>query len=315
LLFEISPDLPFLTGLLLAIVLSGSFRLVLSFMGFAETISNYFFNQFVLAIAKMPTGDNRNALIVLGGLTRFVLVPLLVASIFLLVLSLLVARSIGVQIQRRAIARMLAGKGWGYRGLLGPAFTLALGVDFGFFISPFSLLTIQNEEIWPGLPLWLLIFTLLTWLWFAYVHGLSRFLLGSFAGKKIPVARQIVIRLSSAILLAALFLPAALARLAIRGIVLTDFGSAGDMGLTRAVLYCFVALSLIVLLCAIFVYTLWSLLTFTALGLKPFRQHCKCPACRQESFFWINLGRRCKGCGSELSPWIFLFNEDGRPAR
>jgi Zn-dependent protease with chaperone function len=308
LLFRISPDLPFLTGVLLTLVLIGSlFSFIKIFLVFLGGIS--FLDSLAWrGLAALPRGVPRDLLLV-GSRVMGIGVLLLVVTSVLFGLSYLVAGAIGVQVQRQAfygLARRTA-NGWGYLRLMPTALLFAVGMEAGFFIAPFNP-TPPAAENWPAILIWLASFTVLTWLWLAYVHGLSRMLLGSYAGKANPRLRRAVVTWSSVGLLTVLYWPAAFARVTIQMAYLmhSKLPLALPPGIEprRVFIFGFFITLIVMLVFAVAVYTFWVLVTLIALRIGPLRWKKRCSICREAITFRLSLGQHCKSCGSPLALWI-----------
>jgi hypothetical protein len=305
-LFKISAELPFITGLLLTFVFSGFFRLVADFVTLADIISNYFYHKFLLYLAHWPANDQRNFLLMAAGVVDFFIVPLLVASVFLCTLSFLTTRSLGMQVRRQAAVGMLSVGSWGYLRLFPHALLFASGMEVGLVVSPFNELT-TSREVWPMVLLWIAGHTVIIWLWLAYVHGLSRFLFGSFVGREGPVLRDSLVSFASASLLTVLYWPAALARLTVQASSIIGIGSLFpdfDVEIRRAFVYYFLVALLAALTCAVLLYVACVLLTMVIVWFVVIRKKLRCPSCRQLTSYLRPLGHQCSGCGSNLAPWL-----------
>jgi Zn-dependent protease with chaperone function len=308
-LFAISADLPFLTGLLLTLVLVSVFRLVGELLLMAVGISGLISAAVLSLAAGLAPGAQRDIAIASTAAIN-ILVPFLTVTGFLFFLSFLLTRTLGVQVQRQAIAH-LAGERlsrWGYARLLRPALLLALGMEAGFWLTPFSPFVPRAALGWIALPVWLIGFTLFAWLWLAYTHGMSRLLLGTHAGRDNPRLRRGLVTASAAGLLTILFWPAAFARLAVTATLLLSPGLQLPEGVEprQAFVYVFLMTTMMLLIFAAVIFALWTGGSLLAVWLTALRKQQRCPTCNEEAPFQIVLGRECRGCERELSPWAFV---------
>jgi hypothetical protein len=315
-LFRISPDLSLLTGALLTIVMVGSLLIIVNALLVVGAVFALFQSAVFRFLADLPLGTTRDLLLV-GAMVTLSLLLLTALTSVLLIPSYLITRTIGVQLQRNAAAGLATGevKGWGYARLLPAAFLLSIGVETGLHIAPFSPFTSASHESWAAIPVWLVGFTILLWLWLAYVHGLSRMLLGSYAGRKRPRNRQALVTLSSVALLTVLYWPALLARLTLQLLPLAHAGGRlpFNMEPRRVFAYGFFFTTLIVLVFALLVYLTWILASMALMRIGLMRRKKRCPTCGEEIVYILNLGRRCRGCNEILGPWIFLCDQPAAP--
>lgn len=186
-LFKVSKAFSALVGVLLAYLLSGLFYVVFSlFLVVQEFVQAY--------------------------LPRFVWFGLLIGFVILIFLTFagLIARTLGVQIQKQAILELASGKRGlaEYLKLFLPAFFFVGGMEFGFLIAPFSLLAPRSVgtwlvEIFLGLP----VLVVITWLYFSYVRFVSIRVLGNATGEKKPLSKIRVISFLTNVWLWFLFIP------------------------------------------------------------------------------------------------------------
>ena len=308
-LFRISPDLPFLTGLLLTLALVGLLPALVDLLLAVQTAARYGYANVLRNEAFQPSGVGRDLRIAGAAVTLNLLIPILVIIGLLSAISYLVIRTLGTQVQRQAVASLVnrpASTNWGYARLLPTAALWAAGMEVGFLIAPFSSLTPLAITRWAVLPVWLAGFTGFTWLWLVYVHGMSRFLLGSHLGRQFPRLRQALLTGSSVVLLTVLYWPAALARLTAQASFLLTADRALSVAESRRLfVYGFLGTTTILMVFAVAVYILWVLAALLALWLVLLRRHGRCPHCRRVSHFRINLGRLCEGCKNDLASWVF----------
>lgn len=308
-LFEISTDLPFLTGLLLSLVFTNIFPLILELL-LATTILTGLISSFLLSLAAELSPGSRGELAIALTAGINITLPFLFTTGFLFFLSFLVTRSLGVQVQRKAVADLVNDRSgrWGYAGLLRPALLLALGLEAGFWIAPFASFEPRTAPALAAVPVWLLGFAFFAWLWLAYAYALSRFLLGAHGGRENPQRRRALITGASVGLLTVLFWPASLARLAVTAAFLLEPGATlpGGFDPRHAFIYGLFITMMILLVSATVIYVLWACLSLFLVWAGALRRRHRCPICREGTQLRIVLGRCCPGCGGPLAPWAFL---------
>ena len=309
-LFGISPDLPFLTGTLLTLVAAGSFMVLFFFLNVVVSMFGLLHSLFLGFVSDLSSRTWRELLLVGANITMVVTV-LVFITVYVFIVSYLITKTIGVQVQKKALADIIhaRAKAWGYAHLLPTAFLFALGTEVGLHIVPLNIFSFASKEIWMATPVWLVSFTILLWLWLAYVHGLSRMLLGSYIGQANPRLRQTVVTWSSVGLLTTLYWPALLARVTLQALPLAH--AKGYMLIKfeprKVFIYGLFNTTLLVLVFSLIVYAIWVLASIAVLRLGPLRQRRFCPTCREEIHFMLGLGRGCQSCGGSLTPWILAY--------
>ena len=311
-LFEISLDLPFLTGFLLTLVLVSSLPFVGMITLMASALAGIASSVIFSLAAGMDSDFERPLLISLANSVHVVF-PFLVGTCFFFFLSFLLSRALGVQVQRQAVTHMMENHlgRWGYARLLIPALLLALGMEVGFWLTPFSPFGPGSSSAWVGIPAWLTSFTFFAWLWLAYTHGLSRLLLGTHGGGRDPYLRRSAVTLLSAALLTALFWPVIFARFMLLTISLLRPGMKLPIGLDarHAFVYYILTPNVVLLLLVTLVFSLWVGASLFVVWLGALQKQHRCPRCNEAVPFQIILGRSCRGCGGDLSPWAFVQPE------
>lgn len=283
-LFEVSSELALLTGLLLTTVL-GSMGLL-------------FDDLVVLARSLMTAG------MMIGG--RWAgLAGVAFALAAMVILARLLTGTLGVQVQREAIAQTAVGTGgsWGYARQARSAFLFALGLELGLLVTPASLLLAQVPLLFAlG---WLLTFTALTWMWLAFVRVTTRLLLASHAGDRSPSRRVASISWISAFLLTILYSPALAARLTLHRLGEPGIGSALSE-LPEKLVVVFVMTTIVLLTWGLAIFALTGLGTLAASTALLLRRRQMCPACRRAVAPWLVAGLRCEACGGPLATWLLL---------
>ena len=186
-LFKVSKAFSILVGVLFAYLLSGLFYVGFSLFLVVQEFVQVYLPRFVW----------------FGVLIGF-------AVLMFLLVTVLIARTLGVQIQKQAILELASGKRGlaEYLKLFLPAVFFVGGMEFGFLVSPFSILAPRSVttwlvEIFLGFP----VFVLITWLYFSYVRFVSIRVLGNATGEKKPLGKIRVISLLTNVWLWFLFVP------------------------------------------------------------------------------------------------------------
>ena len=203
-LFQIKLDLPFVVGWLLAFVVGGLFILVipltLSVGGGLMTLVGS------LTGAADAYNSTSLAFVAYGLMLFTVLASLLALVVPLFSLGYLVAGTVGLQVQRQAVADLAAGRqGIGsYIRLLAPAALLALGFELGFSLAPLAVLSPAGVIIGQtgnNLPILLLLIPLLgttiilIWLCLIYVRFFARRIFGRHLGASPPQLKRFLLTL------------------------------------------------------------------------------------------------------------------------
>lgn len=287
-LFRVSSGLAFLTGLLLTTVLAPMGLLFDDLTLVARSLMSLFF-------------------LIMGRLA--VLAMLAVGLAAMMALAHLVAGTLGIQIQREAVARLAVEPNgpWGYARHGRVALLFALGVEVGLLLTPASFLFAPVPPLY--VVAWLAAFTALTWMWLAYVGAMARFLLASQAGVEPPHRRQILVTWLSAFLLAALYSPALAARVTLHNVgdpeMLASLGRISPDP-SEAFISTFVMTSIALLALALLVYALVGLGSMVAVAVWLARRRQKCSACGAPIASRLVAGYRCDACGSPLARWLLL---------
>lgn len=186
-LFKVSRIFSALVGVLLAYLLSGFFYVVFSlFLVVQEIVQAY--------------------------LPRFVWFGVLIGFVVLMfsAITWLIARTLGVQIQKQAMLEMVSGKRGPveYLKLFLPALFCVGGMEFGFLVAPFSLLAPRSVNTWlVEIFLSLPALVLVTWFYFSYVRFVSVRVLGNAIGNKRLLSMKHVTDLLTSAWLWFLFIP------------------------------------------------------------------------------------------------------------
>ncbi len=294
-LFRVTPDLPFIAGLLLGILMSGLFSFELpAALGMLAGIQGL-----VASLALQAQANGSMFLIRLAFVADAIGTAVLVISVLASVLGsgYLVAGTVGLQVQREAVADLSSrrcGFSW-YLRLLVPSALIALGIEVGFLIVPLALLspvglamgeTLDNPlKLLLPIP-WMVAVAGSTWLGLIYTRYFAGRLFGAHVGASPPKWKRRLLTLALSGLLLIGYLPLLAARILILyspGEDLTPF----MIALLAGPLLNLIAFGGTRL-------TIWAI---------RFVWRSQCPTCREVTPS-IAVGRACERCGHELTPWL-----------
>ena len=299
-LFRVALEMPFLVGILLAFVLTGAPLILLQIatgVGSGVTLVQ----TALMSLTGNLQGFPALVVILVGGL-------IIVGSVLvvLFVCGFLVAGTLGLQVQREAVAEISLGRRLGIAGFLRLgllASLVALGIELGSLITPIPLFSPLGAYwggaatnpllLLPWVVLWLLVVTGLFWLGFLFVHMFGARLLGSHVGASPPRWKY---RLLTAIFsgwLGVAYLPLLSGRLAIV--------YAQSLGTDEMMLL--ITITLVGLISTLFLYAAMFALTWV-LGqiIRPSR----CPGCNKSVHFKTAVAERCEHCGEHLASWLLV---------
>lgn len=300
-LFRVSPDLAFVTGVLLMVVLGSGFPLLVQ-LGLLVSVGSG-----ILSGWAPSAGDPSLLLLemfVLQGLPVFLLL-----GVTLMAVSHLVTMTLGVQVQRETVADLASGgssRSWGYLRLLVPALLLALGMEIGHLLAPFNPLPTVLAR--PAVsPVWFAGFTFFTWLWLVYVRAATRLSLGTRLGSRDPRRLRSLVLVSATLLLAVLYWPAAVTRVALMAQPNNmPPWSTGKEDLWEHYVYLFVMTPMMMAVFAAAIYLLWAGAGLAAASFSLLRRRPCCPTCGQSVRCGFAVGRICDACGNSLASWVYL---------
>ncbi len=311
LLFKISSDVPFLTGVLLSFAMLGTpllfIYLGLPLFNLSEALSWWL----IRLVVDLPHPFSQVLYIAILLIMRLGF-QLTFAALSLLLIAYLIVGSLGRQVQRDALADLLPEHKdrWGYVGLWKPALLLAAGLEFGFLIIPLNPLNVVSQLSLLLLPVWFGVFFVLSWFWLIYVRLLSHQILGSHNGDRLPGWKHWLVTLSSLLALWALYLPMLLARISI--LLITAFPTISERleGMpmpSDAYLGLTFGFSIVLLLgLGLSLFFLWSTLSVGAAGVVLALRRPRCTRCGERIRVWTVVGRRCSACYKPLAGWLFV---------
>jgi Zn-dependent protease with chaperone function len=300
-LFHIHGELPFLGGAVLAFLLPGSTILAL---GGGLLITS------ITAILPLLFIDTANPLAILQIAlltldTGFILLLLAVAAAFLY----LIAGSLGLQVQREAVADVVTGQ----RGFLSylhmwkPAVLSAIGFQIGNQVIPYNPVLLIPDMTVNARLLTLLVLVLQTlyvalfaWLWLSYIRFFAIRTLGAHASARPPQgARRLLTAAASVLLLFGS--PPVL----VMNLIMNEFGSQTVSLIEFDFTFWSITLG-ITLAAAVGLFAVQLVSSGILLGLRKLLGRPKCPTCRWETGQSNAAGRRCVRCGNELATWLLL---------
>ena len=297
-LFRISPDLAFITGLLLMVVWSSSYFplthlgfLVSAFTGLLGGGSSWSENHRLLEI------------VIINGLPL-----LLFFSLFLFGVSYLVTATLGTQAQLEAVADLAQGpsRRWGYLRLLIPSVLFALGMEAGHLLSPLGPLLMAFSGL-PRVQVWFVGFICLAWLWLAYIRAATRLSLGVHVEGMSPQRLRQLVLLSAVLLLVVLLWP-----MWVASIVFTIHPETLQhawIKVGKDIQQSYAFLLMIPMMLAVFSLIFFLVWVGAGLAMASFallRRRLRCPECGESMGGGFAIGRFCEACGKSAASWIYL---------
>jgi hypothetical protein len=232
-----------------------------------------------------------------------------ILSILLLLIAggYLISGTVGLQVQREAIAEMSSGKegvtGFLRLGTLSALITL--GLEIGFLIiptAPFSPLGVywggsapRPLLLVPWVILWFIGVTFLFWLGLYYARYFGKNLLGSHRGQSPPKWKYRLITMILSVWFGVSYVPLFGARIAF---LYGQTGLSGDIQF-------FIQISIVSVIAIIILYVVaftatWGFMLTEHLLRKP-----HCPNCGKITLHKKAVGQVCEHCNHELASWIF----------
>jgi Zn-dependent protease with chaperone function len=263
LLFRVSPDLPLINGLLLGFAFGGAGMLI----GLVQVSR-------VVGSASLVT-----FLFALLGIVVF-------TALFWLLSS-----TLGLQIQREAVAD-LARNVHGlmpYLRLFPLALLFHIGIEAALILMPYE--NLQVGLLAKGLaatlvfPFWILGISTMTWLWMCAIRFFARRWVGSRTGAQIPTFEVNLLTILAVPVLPMLYFPF----MQVRG-----WPAVGQENLLSALIGSIVSSGIFIAFCLV----CWLFISFI---FPP-----KCPHCGTNQMRGKTVGRVCTECGGELSRGLFV---------
>jgi Zn-dependent protease with chaperone function len=289
LLFCARWELALVVGVLLGLTIEGTFPMVTAIaLGSTALLGGQ-------SAASAAAGNPSLAYV--GVLLSFVLVavPFLIGFF---VVGWLVAGTVGLQVQRSAVAKLAAGNAGGESSPLWQlALALALGCEIGFL----SITGVNGVHHFRQIPAALALSTALAvwfWLCLLFVEFAARSFVARHTGNSFPRRRMMWTTIASSVLagtgiIAILLLRFAWLSAALRGSVDSTMVQIGlGAGISAVILYA---------------------LVFGVQFLLGSISSPRCGICHQSGPSRVLVGQQCASCGSMLTPWLF-HSEAGRAA-
>ena len=316
-LFRVTNDLSFFVGVLLAYILHNAYYfglVLLAILQAGQTIGTL---QFSKSLDNPPISIEALFLISFA-LDAVTMISVLALGFWIVYL---IAGALGLQVQREALADLVAGRrGWGmYLSLWKPSALTAIGFQVGSLLTPLSFFALLPElfNLRGLLALFVLIlltaaFAFLTWLGLVYMRFFARRIIGWHVGVSSPQAARRLLTLVLSVLLLTSYLPSLIGQSIIQGVVLGDtstmsFGNTAIQTQTILTQVLGVTIAAALLLYFVAFSVTWLSMQAYRLLWQP-----RCPTCRQATKIRYAVGQACEHCGQELAPWLFV-NEPTRP--
>jgi Zn-dependent protease with chaperone function len=304
-LFHVASDLPFLSSCLLALVSVPA----------------------VLTLASIVLGAWSAAILVLSDLINpttasqgVVTIPVILFGVLSVLLLLfaggyMIAGTMGLQVQREAIAEMSTGQ-QGITGFLRlgklSAF-IALGLEIGFLIiptAPFSPLGVYWGEsaprpllMTPWIILWLIGVTVFFWLGLYYARFFGKHLPGSHTGQSPPKWKYRLISIILSVWFGISYVPLFATRIAIL------YGQTG----TRGDIQFLIQVSIVGVITIIVLYVVAFVVTWILMQTERLLRTLHCPNCGKAVHHRATIADVCEHCGRYLLPWLLVpqFEDKG----
>jgi Zn-dependent protease with chaperone function len=281
-LFQFSWVIPFVTGFLLALIMTG---LVIAYLPATLLVLEQ------IRWLRLELGPDQHVLWLASRLLWFVMafVLLIVPVIFVGVLA---HGTLGVQLRRQTVSDMVHGATGirRYLHLLGPAILVTLGIEVGFIAITFSPLAADNwREVEVAVP-WMLIAGTAIWFWLASYRYLILNTYKTRVGENLAKTSDRSLALVSTVLLVVLFLPTILASR-----LFFDNGQELANG---------IAFGAAVLLLSIAAYGAFFLVAWLVFQVRSASGSPRCPACGTATKYKVPIAESCETCHAPLAPWL-----------
>jgi hypothetical protein len=215
----------------------------------------------------------------------------LISTAILIAFLWLISNTLGVQIQREAIADL-------DRAVSGPVpylrlFLLAvifhLGFEMGVYLMPFENIQIDPLSVGLGtflvFPFWVLGISCMTWLWMSAIRFFTRRWIGSHSGPEVPRGKIRTLTLLSIVTLPVLYIP----------FIMTRGWPARAENMLGPALLAGVIIGILLLFFWLGGWVIVSL----------FSPKTKCPRCGTTQIARQAVGRECANCEATLADWLY----------
>ncbi len=290
-LFRLASDLAFFVGFFVSLLVISIALLPMLWIITQMTLTEL---QIAALLADPSTGD-----VVLNPGLLLVLTIAVVVIGLLLGLGYLWAYLLGIEVQRTALADLARGQHWltPCLNLLRPALFAGLGMGVATVCAPYSAFVTTGPTALLLLPIWLLVFVGLIWLWLVYTYWVARSVLGSYAGAQAPHRQRRIVSFIVAALAAILFGPA-----------LYNLYIIVPLAASTGMLQSSVALQSVLsfLIYTLISYTVIVAATWIGIYLWQAARKSSCPHCNHLVMQHQTVDHYCPHCGSDLAAWLFV---------
>ena len=280
-LFQPSWAIPFVTGFLLALVMTG---LVIAYLPAVMPI---------LESIRTLRGlfPEWSLLWLSARLLLFVMaIVLLIGPVVFI--GVIVHGALGVQVRRQTVLDMVRGTIGirRYLSLAGPAILVALGMEVGFIAIPLNPLVADSwREVEVAIP-WVLIAGAAAFLWLASYRYLVLNTYKTRVGENLAKTSDRSLAVVSTVLLVALFLPTILVSR-----LLIDNGQEVANGIAPGA----TALLLSIAAYGAFFVVAWLVFQARSASRSP-----RCPTCGTVTKHTVPIAESCETCHAQLAPWL-----------
>ncbi len=281
-LFRLSWVIPFVTGFLLALVMTG---LVIAYLPATQLVLE------PIRWLRLDLGPDQLLLWLAARVLYFAMAFVLLIGPVIFV-GVLVHGALGVQVRRQTVSDMLNGATGirRYVSLVGPAILVALGMEVGFIAIPLGPLAADNwTEVEVAVP-WVLIAGAATWLWLASYRYLVLNTYKTRVGDNLAKMSDRSLALVSTVLLVTLFLPTILASR-----LFFDNGQEMANG---------IAVGAAALLVSTAAYGAFFLVAWLVFQARRASGAPHCPACGTVTKHKVPIAESCEVCHAQLAPWL-----------
>jgi Zn-dependent protease with chaperone function len=306
-LFHVASDLPFLSSCLLALV---SVPAVL-------TLISIVLGAWSAAI--LVQSDMINSTMASPGVATIPVILFGVLSILLLLFAggYMISGTIGLQVQREAIAEMSTGQQGitGFLRLGKLSALIALGLEIGFLIiptAPFSPLGVywggsapRPLLMTPWIILWLIGVTGFFWLGLFYARFFGKHLPGSHTGQSPPKWKYRLISIILSVWFGISYVPLFATRTAI---LYGQTGTSGDIQFL-------IIISIVSVITIIILYVVAFVATWILMQTERLLRTPHCPNCGKAVHHRATIADVCEHCSRYLLPWLLVpqseFEDEG----
>lgn len=281
-LFQLSWVIPFVTGFLLALVITG---LMIAYLPATLLVLEQ------IRWLRLELGPDQLLFWLAARLLYFVTAFVLLIGPVIFV-GVLVHGSLGVQVRRQTVSDMVHGASEirRYLGLAGPAILVALGMEVGFIAIPFSPLAADNWlEVVVAIP-WVLIAGAATFLWLASYRYLVLNTYKTRVGQNRAKTSDRSLAFVSTVLLVVLLLPTILASR-----LFFDNGQEVATG---------IAVGAAALLLSLAAYGAFFVVAWLVFQARNASGSPRCPACGTITSHKVPIAESCEACHAQLAPWL-----------